>query len=107
MFSALEQIAQKYPQSKWNEDGLMAAGNYYWVELDRNKAVSYYERMLEVFPDGKNSFNAESRIAWGTYLNRQADSDARLTAFLLKSPTSPHIVDAVYWLPTHSELHPH
>jgi soluble lytic murein transglycosylase len=103
MFSALEQIAQKYPQSKWNEDGLMAAGNYYWVELDRNKAVSYYERMLEVFPEGKNSFNAEWRIAWVTYLNRQADSDARLTAFLFKYPTSANSVDAVYWLGRNAE----
>jgi soluble lytic murein transglycosylase len=103
MFSALEQIAQKYPQSKWNEDGLMAAGNYYWVELDRNKAVSYYERMLEGFPDGKNSFNAEWRIAWVTYLNRQADSDARLTAFLLKYPTSANSVDALYWLGRNAE----
>ena len=103
MFSALEQITQKYPQSKWNEDALMAAGNYYWVELDRNKAVSYYERMLEGFPDGKNSFNAEWRIAWVTYLNRQADSDARLTAFLLKYPTSANSVDAVYWLGRNAE----
>jgi soluble lytic murein transglycosylase len=103
MFSALEQLAQKYPQSKWNEEGLMAAGNYYWVELDRNRAVSYYERMLEAFPDGKNSFNAEWRIAWVTYLNRQADSDARLTAFLLKYPASANAVDALYWLGRNAE----
>jgi soluble lytic murein transglycosylase len=98
MFSALGQIAQKYPQSKWNEEALMAAGNYYWVELDRNRAVSYYETMLEAFPGGKNSLNAEWRIAWVTYLNRQADSDARLTAFLLKYPSSANAVDALYWL---------
>ncbi|HVS88225.1 MAG TPA: transglycosylase SLT domain-containing protein [Candidatus Acidoferrum sp.] len=103
MFSALEQITQKYPQSRWNEDGLMAAGNYYWVELDRNKAVSYYERILEAFPDGKNSFNAEWRIAWVTYLNRQADSDARLTAFLLKYPATANSVNALYWLGRNAE----
>ncbi|HEV3374209.1 MAG TPA: transglycosylase SLT domain-containing protein [Candidatus Acidoferrum sp.] len=103
MFTALEQLAQKYPQSKWNEDGLMAAGNYYWVELDRNRAVSYYEKMLEVFPDGKNTFNAEWRIAWVTYLNRQPDSDARLSAFLVKYPASANAVDALYWLGRNAE----
>jgi soluble lytic murein transglycosylase len=103
MFTALDQLAQKYPQSKWNEDGLMAAGNYYWVELDRNRAVSYYEKMLEAFPDGKNSFNAEWRIAWVTYLNRQSDSDARLTAFLVKYPSSANAVDALYWLGRNAE----
>jgi peptidoglycan lytic transglycosylase len=103
MFAALEQLAQKYPQSKWNEDGLMAAGNYYWVELDRNRAVSNYEKMLEVFPGGRNAFNAEWRIAWVTYLNRQPDSDARLSAFLVTYPTSANSVDAVYWLGRNAE----
>jgi len=31
MFNALNSLAQTYPVSKWNEDGLMAAGNYHWV----------------------------------------------------------------------------
>src|SRR2546430_6266243 len=35
MFSALNMLAKNYPMSKWNEEGLMAAGNYHWVELDR------------------------------------------------------------------------
>lgn len=103
MFAALDQIAQKYPQSKWNEDGLMAAGNYYWVELNRTKAASYYQRELDVFPGGKNSLNVEWRIAWVAYLNRQQDSDERLTAFLLKYPSSSFTVDALYWLGRNAE----
>jgi peptidoglycan lytic transglycosylase len=103
MFAALDQIAQKYPQSKWNEDGLMTAGNYYWVELNRTKAASYYQRELDVFPGGKNSFNVEWRIAWVTYLNRQPDADDRLTAFLVKYPVSSNTVDALYWLGRNAE----
>src|ERR1700741_5663520 len=38
MLTAIEKNAEKYPQSRWTEDSLMAAGNYYWVELDRAKA---------------------------------------------------------------------
>jgi soluble lytic murein transglycosylase len=103
MFAALDQIAQKYPQSKWNEDGLMTAGNYYWVELNRTKAASYYQRELDVFPGGKNAFNVEWRIAWVAYLNRQPDADDRLTAFLLKYPASSNTVDALYWLGRNAE----
>jgi peptidoglycan lytic transglycosylase len=103
MFAALDQIAQKYPQSKWNEDGLMAAGNYYWVELNRTKAASYYQRELDVFPGGKNAFNVEWRIAWVSYLDRLSDSDDRLTAFLLKYPLSANTVDALYWLGRNAE----
>ena len=103
MLSTIEQLAQKYPQSKWTEEALMAAGNYYWVELDRAKAASYYQRVLDGFPAGKNAFNAEWRIAWVAYLNRQSDADDKLTVFLKKYPVSANAVDAVYWLGRNAE----
>jgi soluble lytic murein transglycosylase len=98
MFNALNSLAQTYPVSKWNEDGLMAAGNYHWVQLEREKAVVAYQRVLDSFPNGKNAFNCEWRIAWVAYLDHQPDADDRLTNFLLKYPTSANAVDALYWL---------
>jgi soluble lytic murein transglycosylase len=98
MFATLEQITQKYPHSVWSEEALMAAGNYQWVLLDRPKAVAYYQRLLDAFPDGKNAYNAEWRIAWIAFLNKQPDADQRLTAFLVKYPVSANAVDALYWL---------
>jgi outer membrane protein assembly factor BamD (BamD/ComL family) len=52
MFTTLDSIAQKYPHSVWAEEALMAAGNYYWVLLDRGKAVGYYQKLVVAFPDG-------------------------------------------------------
>jgi soluble lytic murein transglycosylase len=98
MFAALNSLAQNYPVSKWNEDGLMAAGNYHWVELEREKAAVAYQRVLDTFPNGKNAYNCEWRIAWVAFLNHQPDADDRLTNFLLKYPTSANAVDALYWL---------
>jgi soluble lytic murein transglycosylase len=98
MFATLEAITQKYPHSVWSEEALMAAGNYYWVLLDRTKAASYYQRLLDTFPDGKNAYNAEWRTAWVAFLNKQADADQRLATFLVKYPVSANAVDAVYWL---------
>jgi soluble lytic murein transglycosylase len=98
MFATLDSITQKYPKSVWNEEALMAAGNYYWVLLDRPKAVTYYQRLVDAFPEGKHAYNAEWRIAWIAFLNKQSDADQRLTAFLLKYPTSANAVDALYWL---------
>ncbi len=103
MFSALNTLAQSYPVSKWNEDGLMAAGNYHWVELEREKAVVAYQRVMDSFPSGKYAFNCEWRIAWVAYLNRQPDADDRLTTFLLKYPVSSNSVDALYWLGRNAE----
>jgi soluble lytic murein transglycosylase len=103
MFSALNTLAQNYPLSKWNEEGLMAAGNYDWVDLNRTKATVDYQRVLDSFPNGKYAFNCEWRIAWVAYLNRQPDASDRLTTFLLKYPVSANAVDALYWLGRNSE----
>jgi soluble lytic murein transglycosylase len=103
MLAAIEQVTQKYPNSKWADEALMAAGNYYWVGLDRNKAASYYQRVLDTNPNGKNDFNAEWRIAWVSYLNHAPDSNERFRAFLLKYPVSSNSVDALYWLGRNAE----
>ncbi|HET8922128.1 MAG TPA: transglycosylase SLT domain-containing protein [Candidatus Acidoferrum sp.] len=103
MFNALNTLALNYPVSKWNEEGLMAAGNYHWVELEREKAVIAYQRVLDSFPGGRNAYNCEWRIAWVAFLNRQPDADDRLTAFLLKYPVSANAVDALYWLARNAE----
>jgi len=98
MLSVVEQLAQKYPASKWTEEALMAAGNYYWVDLNRNKAAASYQRVLDSFPSGKHSYNCEWRIAWVAYLNRQPDADDKFTSFLRKYPVSANAPNALYWL---------
>ena len=98
MLSVIEQLAQKYPASKWTEEALMAEGNYYWVDLDRNKAAASYHRVLDTFPSGKHSYNCEWRIAWVAYLNRQPDADDKFTNFLRKYPVSANAPNALYWL---------
>jgi soluble lytic murein transglycosylase len=103
MLSAAEQLVQKYPTSKWSEEALMMVGNYYWVELDRAKAVSYYQRVLDNFPAGKFAFSCEWRVAWIAYLNRQPYADDKLTVFLRKYPTSANASDALYWLGRNAE----
>src|SRR5260370_3624840 len=98
MLAVIEQLAQKYPASKWTEDALMAAGNYFWGELNRNKAAASYQRGLDSFPSGRNSFNCEWRLAWVAYLNRQTDADDKFIAFPRKYPVSANAPNAFYWL---------
>jgi peptidoglycan lytic transglycosylase len=98
MLTNIELVAEKFPQSKWTEEALMAGGNYYWVQLDRPKAVHYYERVLDSFPGGKNAYNAEWRVAWVAYLEHQPYADDKITIFLRKYPLSGGAVNALYWL---------
>jgi soluble lytic murein transglycosylase len=98
MLAATDQLTQKYPSSKWSEEALMMVANYYWVELDRTKAVGYYQRILDAFPAGKYAFFCEWRTAWIAYLNRQPDAADRMAAFLRKYSASANASDALYWL---------
>ena len=103
MLTNIEKVAEKYPKSHWTEESLMAAGNYYWVLLDRTKASHYYERVLENFPGDKNAYNAEWRIAWVAYLDRQPYADDKISVFLRKYPVSGGAVNALYWLGRNAE----
>jgi soluble lytic murein transglycosylase len=76
----------------------MAAGNYYWVQLERPKAIGYYQRILDSFPAGKNAYNAEWRIAWLAYLEHQPYAGDKITVFLRKYPVSAGADNALYWL---------
>ena len=103
MLTAVENNAEKYPQSHWTEDSLMAAGNYYWVELDRTKAGNYYQRVLDSFPSGRHAQNAEWRLAWIAYIQRQPFADEKMTNFLRKYPSTGAAVNALYWLGRNAE----
>ncbi|HEX4381144.1 MAG TPA: transglycosylase SLT domain-containing protein, partial [Candidatus Acidoferrum sp.] len=103
MLAGTEAVVQKYPQSKWSEEALMMAGNYYWVQLNRHEAIKYYQRVVDNFPSGKYTFFCEWRTAWIAYLDRQPYADDRLTAFLRKYPTSANAPDALYWLGRNAE----
>jgi soluble lytic murein transglycosylase len=73
------------------------------VQLEREKAAEAYQRVLDSFPNGKNAYNCEWRMAWVAYLDRRPDADDRLTNFLLKYPTSANAVDTLYWLGRNAE----
>src|SRR5260221_2309556 len=103
MLAVIEKNAEKYPQSRWTEDSLMAAGNYYWVELDRAKAGNYYQRVLDGFPGGRHAQNAEWRIAWIAYIQRQPFADEKMINFLRKYPSTGAAVNALYCLGRNAE----
>ena len=98
MLDEIDQLAKRFPQSPWVEDGLFAAGNYYWVNMDRARAAEFYRRTLEAFPDGKDSQAAAWRVAWTAYLDRKPEAADLLEAYVRRFPTARYVQDALYWL---------
>ena len=50
ILAAVDTVTARAPKSRWAELALFAAGNYYWVQLDRDRAASFYARVADKFP---------------------------------------------------------
>jgi soluble lytic murein transglycosylase len=98
MMAEIEAAAVRAPASYWTEASLFLAGNYYWVQLDRAHASSYYKRVVQGFPDASDAPTAQWRVAWTETLTRQPDAAELLEAHLRSYPNSPYTADALYWL---------
>jgi soluble lytic murein transglycosylase len=98
MLDAVEQVASRYPQSSWTEESLFAAGNYFWVNVDRDRAADYYRHSLQSYPNGRNSMVATWRIAWIAYLDRKPEASDLIEAYVRQFPSGSYVQDALYWL---------
>jgi soluble lytic murein transglycosylase len=98
MVAAVEAVVSRAPASHWAESALFLAGNYYWVQLDRDHAASYYKRLEENFPVSTNAPAAQWRVAWSAVLKRQPEGAAMLEEHLRRFPGSTYTPDALYWL---------
>ncbi len=98
MISAIEAAVTRAPTSRWSEQALFLAGNYYWVQLDRDRASAYYKRLSDAFPTSTDAAPSQWRVAWAAVLKRQPDAAALLAAQLQRFPGTTFAPDALYWL---------
>ncbi len=103
MIAAVESAVARAPDSRWSESALFLAGNYYWVQLDRERAASYYQRLYANFPTAADALAAQWRLTWAAVLKRQPNASADLAEHLRHFPGSQFSPDAVYWLGRLSE----
>jgi soluble lytic murein transglycosylase len=97
MLDDVNELSNRFPQSSWNEAGLFAAGNYYWVNMDHDRAADFYRRALNV-PVGSNAPASAWRVVWTAYLERKPEAADLLEAYIRQFPTSSYVQDALYWL---------
>ena len=98
MPQAVESAATRAPQSRWAEQALFLAGNYYWVQLDRDRASGYYKRVADNFPTSPDAVPSQWRVAWTAVLKRTPDAASLLAEHLRRFPGSQFTPDALYWL---------
>jgi soluble lytic murein transglycosylase len=98
MATAVEAAFSRAPSSQWTEAALFLAGNYYWVQLDRDRAAGYYKRVEEGFPTSADAAAAQWRFAWTAVLQRKPEGAELLQEHLRRFPGSSYTSDALYWL---------
>ena len=98
MLAAIDLAIARVPQSRWAEEALFAAGNYYWVQLDRRRAASHYERVVAQFPAGRYVMQAHWRTAWVAYLEQRPEAATLLEEHLRRFPNMLYTENALYWL---------
>jgi soluble lytic murein transglycosylase len=103
MIAAVEMAVSHAPASRWSESALFLAGNYYWVQLDRDRAAAYYKRLSDNFPAAADALAAQWRLTWAAILKRQPEASADLAEHLRRFPGSQFSPDALYWLGRLSE----
>ena len=103
MLAAVDSIVARAPKSRWAELALFAAGNYYWVQLDRDRAASFYSRVADGFPASADAGAANWRVVWTAYLERKPETLILLQKQLERFPNSAYITDNLYWLGREAE----
>ena len=98
MNATVAQMLTRAPQSTWTERALFALGNYYWVNMQRDKAAAQYQQVVEKFPVSEDAINAEWRVAWTAYMDRAANAQELFEKFLRDNPDAGYTPDALYWL---------
>lgn len=98
MVAQVEAAVSRAPTSRWAEAALFLAGNYYWVQIDRDHAVSYYQRVVDGFPTWPEADTAHWRTVWTSVLERKPEAAALLADHLRRYPGSLFTPDALYWL---------
>ncbi len=98
MAAAIESAASRAPQSSYTESALFLGGNYFWLQLDRDRAATYYKRLADSFPTSPDANSSDWRVAWAATIKRRPNAAALIIAHLNRFPGSPYTSDALYWL---------
>src|SRR5271157_3555822 len=98
MEGAVEAAAAAAPLSRWTESALFLAGNYYWTQMDRERATGYYKRLAENFPGVPDATAAQWRVAWTAVLKREPNAALFLSEHIRLYPGSAFTPDTLYWL---------
>lgn len=95
---ALEQLASKYPRSKWRVDSLVNAAAYHVVANQAEAYEPLFRSCYADFPDSPRAPECHWRVTFNEYLRRGPNAASMLLAHTRAYPKSDHVPAALYFL---------
>lgn len=94
----LQQMQQRFAQSRWMVEALYSAGNMALVANDMPTAIQDYGALASNFPADSRASLSHWHAAWLTY--RRGDKNAAALLFeeqIARYPEQPQVAAAIYW----------
>jgi len=96
---AMGETSEAYPESPACASALHEAGSYFVREGEWAKAAIYYRKLVESFPRSEFAPEANWRVAWAFYLERDyARAAESMISHLRHYPDSSQVPAVLYWL---------
>jgi soluble lytic murein transglycosylase len=94
----LADLRQAAPTSSWLQQSLLAAGNFYLLKPDYDKAIDAYRELQQRFPNAGRASYAHWKVAWlSLRQGRNAEAKAGFEQQIALYPSSAEIPAALYW----------
>lgn len=94
----VQQLMERYPQSRWLEEALYSGGNMYLIRQDETRATSEYLSLVQHFPRSTYAPSAHWHAAWLNYLmHRYPDAARLMDEQITEYPSGIEIPGALYW----------
>ena len=94
----VQQLTERYPESRWLEEALYSGGNMYLVKHNVQPAMTNYLALVQHFPHSTYAPGAHWHAAWLNYRLRNYSEAARLMdEQIVNYPASVDVPGALYW----------
>jgi soluble lytic murein transglycosylase len=94
----LDDLAQRYPKSKWRLRSIVAVANNYLLQNDVASYTPLFQACYELFPDSDQAASCHWKLIFANYLRRRPDAADGLREHLRKFPRSEKAGAALYFL---------
>ena len=98
MAQAVEDVAAKYPQSRWRLKATVGAADHWLAENRPDQYLPLYQAACDNFPDNSGAALYHWRIVFQAYLHDQPEAARMLREQLENFPTSSTAAPALYFL---------